>query len=131
MNHRITLLAAALLGFAGVSLGAFGAHALKPFLVQVGRFDTFELATRYQFYHALALLGVGILQLTYPGKKLRHAALCLLLGVVLFSGSLYMLCFSQLDVFGPITPVGGILLITGWVFVFLAVYTHDGQTSQK
>ena len=127
MNHRTTLLAAALLGFAGVSLGAFGAHALKPFLVQAGRFDTFELATRYQFYHALALLGVGILQLTYPGKKLRHAALFLLLGVLLFSGSLYMLCFSQLGIFGPITPVGGILLITGWVFIFLAVYTRDGQ----
>jgi uncharacterized membrane protein YgdD (TMEM256/DUF423 family) len=129
MNNRLTLLCAALLGGLAVMLGAFGAHALKPLLVENGRFDTFELATRYQFYHALALLGIGILQSTYTGKKLRNAALLMLFGVVLFSGSLYMLALSKLGVFGPVTPVGGVLLMAGWVFIFLAIYSRDGQAA--
>jgi uncharacterized membrane protein YgdD (TMEM256/DUF423 family) len=122
MNQRTTLLIAAAFGFTAVVLGAFGAHALKPMLVERGRFDVYELATRYQFYHTFALLAAGILQHWYRAKALRYAALSFTIGTVLFSGSLYALCFTTLTFFGPITPLGGVFLIFGWAALFLAIF---------
>jgi len=121
MNQRSTLLAASVLGALAVSIGAFGAHALKPTLIQSGKLEVFELATRYQFYHTLGLLAIGILQQFIPDKKLSYAALFMLIGTVLFSGSLYLLCFVKLGPVGLITPIGGVFLILGWVFLLLSV----------
>lgn len=115
--HKTGLVAGGVLGFLGVGLGAFGAHALKPFLVQNNRLDTFELAVRYQFYHALALLATGILIHFISSPKFKYAIICFLLGVLFFSGSLYTLCFTGIGVFGAITPFGGILLLLGWSFL--------------
>lgn len=122
MTQRTTLLTAATIGMLAVILGASGAHNLKPLLVQLGKFEVFELATRYQFYHALALLGVGILQSSYPSQTLRYASVCFLVGVLLFSGSLYFLCFIKLGGLGIVTPIGGLFLIGGWALLFLGVY---------
>ena len=121
MNQRTTLIAASVLGALAVSIGAFGAHALKPTLIQSGKLEVFELATRYQFYHTLALLAVGILQKFIADKKLEYASLFMLIGTVLFCGSLYLLCFVKRGAVGLVTPIGGVFLILGWVFLLLGV----------
>lgn len=121
MNQKTTLLSASALGLLAVVLGASGAHALKPLLSELGTEHAFELANRYQFYHTLALVGIGILMNSFSSKLLRYASLCLLIGTVLFSGSLYMLSLYKLGMFGPVTPVGGVFLIGGWALMFVGI----------
>jgi len=121
MNQRQTLTTAAILGMLGVLVGAFGAHALKPTLMASGRLETYELAVRYQFYHAFALLCTGILMHQFLSKRLQYAAILFVLGVIFFSGSLYVLCFTGIGVLGAITPIGGTLLIAAWIFLALGV----------
>lgn len=115
MNQRTTLLWACILGATGVMIGAFGAHALKPSLEAAGRLDTFETAVKYQFYHALALLATGLLMQQNAARMLHYAALLFALGVLLFSGSLYVLCLTGIGVLGAVTPLGGVLFIAGWI----------------
>lgn len=122
MNQRTSLLTGALFGLLGVALGAFGAHALKDMLTASGRLDTYELAVRYQFYHAFALLAVGILQHYLISKYLKIASIFFLSGTLLFSGSLYLLCFTNSTAFAMATPFGGVLLIFGWVFLAVGVF---------
>ena len=112
---------AALLGAATVGLGAFGAHGLKDFLVANGRLDTFDTAVTYQFYHTLALLAIGILFDKYNSKWLRYSAVSIIIGIIIFSGSLYVLCFTGITVLGAITPFGGVALILGWLFLFMSI----------
>lgn len=121
MNQQQTLLAGAAFGFLAVALGAFGAHALKPMLTQSGRLETYELAVRYQFYHTIMLFVASVLMMHIQNPKLQYAALFFTLGIFLFSGSLYLLCFTQLKV-GMITPVGGLCFLLGYVFLFLGIY---------
>ncbi|HYF67960.1 MAG TPA: DUF423 domain-containing protein [Ohtaekwangia sp.] len=121
MNQRSTLLAGAIFGFLGVCLGAFGAHALKPLLLQTGRLDTYELAVRYQFFHAFALLAAGALMQFNFSLRLKYGALCFVLGVLFFSGSLYVLAFTGWGVLGAVTPIGGLFLIFGWSFMGLGI----------
>jgi uncharacterized membrane protein YgdD (TMEM256/DUF423 family) len=117
MNQKQTLTTASITGVLTVALGAFGAHALKPMLTAAGRLETYELAVRYQFYHTLALLAVGILMGQFASKKLSYAAIFFLIGIIFFSGSLYVLCFTGLTILGAVTPIGGVLFILGWVFL--------------
>jgi uncharacterized membrane protein YgdD (TMEM256/DUF423 family) len=121
MNQRSSLLAGAILGALGVALGAFGAHAFKPMLVETGRLETYELAVRYEFYHALALLSAGILQQIIQTKYIRLASLFFLIGTILFSGSLYLLCITNNSLFAMATPFGGVLLIFGWVLLTIGI----------
>jgi len=121
MNQKLTLILAGTLGFLGVALGAFGAHALKPFLIETGRVDTFELAVRYQFYHALALLLIGVLQQSFTNTLLKRAALSMFSGVIVFSSSLFLLCFTGLSTIAVITPFGGVLLLVGWFLLIAGV----------
>lgn len=118
MSARLIIQLAALLGALGVGIGAFGAHGLRPMLEASGRFDTFETAVRYQFYHTLALLGVGILLQVRPELRGLGAVSWLWLsGVVIFSGSLYTLCFTGITKLGAVAPIGGLLLIAGWLYL--------------
>ncbi len=94
-----------------VSAGAFGAHALRGRL-EPRMLDTFEVGARYQMYHALAMVAVGLM-----GAAAAPAGWCFLVGTVLFSGSLYGLSITGAKVFGPITPVGGLLFIVGWALL--------------
>ncbi|MFN8357327.1 MAG: DUF423 domain-containing protein [Spirosomataceae bacterium] len=121
MNTKNTLIIGALLAGVGVALGAFGAHALKASLQAAGRFDTYETAVRYQFYHALGLLLVGLLNKAHPTKKLSYASLCMLVGVMIFSGSLYLICFTGVTMWGAVAPIGGTLLMISWGLVALGV----------
>lgn len=86
------------------------------------RSETYELAVRYQFYHAFALLAVGILQHYLVSGYLKTASIFFLAGTILFSGSLYLLCFSGSTAFAMVTPFGGVLLIFGWVFLAVGIF---------
>jgi uncharacterized membrane protein YgdD (TMEM256/DUF423 family) len=121
MNQRETLLCAASFGCLGVIIGAFGAHAFKEALATTGRLDTFEIAVRYQFYHAIAMLGVGVLMSQITSKMMSYSSLFFCLGIVFFSGSLYALCVTGEKILGAITPIGGIFFILGWIFLILGV----------
>ncbi|UPL47835.1 DUF423 domain-containing protein [Hymenobacter sublimis] len=121
MTARLILQLAALLGALGVGIGAFGAHGLRKMLEASGRFETFETAVRYQFYHALALLAVGILLHVKPElRSLGTVAWLWLGGVLVFSGSLYVLCLTGITKLGAVTPIGGVLLVAGWIVLLLA-----------
>lgn len=121
MNSKNILTTAAILGALSVAIGAFGAHGLKPLLLEHGRLETFETAVKYQFYHTLAIFGLGILMLKYPDRNFKNSALSMIVGIVIFSGSLYVLCLTNIAVLGAITPIGGLMFILGWIFMALGV----------
>ncbi len=106
-------------GFLAVAAGAFGAHFLKN---RLSAFDlaTFETAARYQIYHALALLAVSALAHTRPSATVTASGWCMLFGTTLFSGSLYGLTLGGWKWLGPITPLGGLLLLAGWLLLAVA-----------
>ena len=115
MNGKNILTIAGISGALAVGLGAFGAHSLESLLTQNGRLDTFQTAVNYHFYHTLALVGIGILALIKPDwKGIPFAAWCMVLGIVVFSGSLYFLSLSGITWLGAITPLGGLAFILGW-----------------
>jgi len=112
---------AAVFGTLAVIFGAFGAHALEELLVSTGREDTYETAVDYHFYHSLALLFIGILYHLFPEKKrLNFSAIFFIAGILIFSGSLYFLCLSQITWLGAITPLGGLSFILGWVMLLFS-----------
>ncbi len=113
MDARKTLaIAGALIALATV-LGAFGAHALKAHL-SPDKLAVYETAVRYHFIHALGLLVIGVLLRSADGNLLRWSATLVLVGIILFSGSLYLLTFGAPRLLGVVTPLGGLALIGGW-----------------
>ena len=122
MQKQTSLLLGAISGGLAVAIGAFGAHALKPLLMETGREATFELAVRYQFYHTLALLATGLLTSETSRRALRYSSLCFILGIIFFSGSLYVLCFTGIKMLGAVTPFGGVFFILGWILLGVGVY---------
>ncbi len=122
MNQKLTLLISAVLGTLAVGLGAFGAHALKNLLTQNGRLETYELAVRYHFYHTLALLLTGLLMDKFQSSHLNYAALFFLLGIILFSGSLYTYALTNKTSFAMITPLGGVCFLAGWMLMAFSFY---------
>jgi uncharacterized membrane protein YgdD (TMEM256/DUF423 family) len=112
--ERLWLLLGAAYGFIAVALGAFGAHALKQRL-SAEMLAVWRTAVEYQFYHALALLLLGVLVRQYPAASFNAAGYCFTAGVLLFSGSLYALALSDVRVLGAVTPLGGLLFLAGWV----------------
>lgn len=117
---KLFIQSGAVLGLLGVAIGAFGAHALEKMLEASGRAATFETAVKYQFYHALALVLIGILAKEIPSKFLTYSGYCLLVGVLIFSGALYTICFTGIKAFGAVAPIGGTLMIIGWGLLFFA-----------
>lgn len=124
MNVKNTLLAGVVFAFLSVALGAFGAHAFKPMLVASDRLETYELAARYQFYHSLALLITGMLQHVFGARLFRFASIAFVSGILLFSGSLYLLCFTGNTAIAMVTPVGGLFFMTGWFLLGLGIYKN-------
>ena len=124
--HKGFLKWAAFLGALAVALGAFGAHGLKK-IVDADAVATFDTGVRYQFYHVFALLVVAILYERFPNKWLRYSGTCLLIGILLFSGSLYVLTALKatetvgLRGVGVVTPIGGLVFILGWLFLLVGV----------
>lgn len=114
---NIVLTIAAFYGMSAVILGAFGAHAFKKIL-HVDKLASFEVGVRYQMYHAIALLAIGFFLNLSTGIE-RSAAWCLIAGTFIFSVSIYFLSFADywgtnLKFLGPITPIGGLLMVAGW-----------------
>lgn len=110
---RRLLLLATLAGGSAVALGAFGAHLLKDRL-PADLLLIFETAVRYQMYHALVLLGLGLWSRDSLQPGLRWAAYLICLGMLIFSGSLYLLVLTGIRTWGAVTPIGGLCLLAGW-----------------
>jgi uncharacterized membrane protein YgdD (TMEM256/DUF423 family) len=116
---RTFMLVGALAGFLGVTLGAFGAHGLRGRLTPE-MLAVFETGVRYHLYHALALLLVAALAARLDGRLILAAGWLLTAGIVLFSGSLYLLALTGATILGAITPVGGVAFLLGWAALALA-----------
>jgi len=121
--NKTYLITASLLGALAVALGAFGAHGLKR-IVDAESVATFQTGVQYQVYHTFALLAAAILYERFPNKWIKWAGTCFIIGIVLFSGSLYLLTLLKaadqvgLRGVGIITPIGGMFFIAGWLFLF-------------
>ncbi|ALN17492.1 DUF423 domain-containing protein [Ectopseudomonas mendocina] len=118
---RFWLLLSAFAGFTGVALGAFAAHGLKNRLTPE-YLAVFQTGTHYQLVHALALFGVGLLALHMPGRLVNLAGGAFAVGILLFSGSLYLLTLSGIGKLGMITPFGGVAFLLGWLCLGLAAW---------
>ena len=116
MSARMMLVLAAVLGALAVSAGAFGTHLLAEKLTD-RQMNNFEVAARYQMYHALALAITGLLALRQPVASLRIAGVCFFAGTLVFSGLLYALALGGPSILGAIVPIGGTALIAGWVLL--------------
>ncbi|MGY4534058.1 uncharacterized membrane protein YgdD (TMEM256/DUF423 family) [Pseudomonas sp. TE3786] len=118
---RVFVMLAAFFGFSGVALGAFAAHGLKSRL-SAEYLAVFQTGTHYQLIHALALFAVALLSLHLPGRLLNAAGWMFVLGILLFSGSLYLLTLTGISTLGIITPFGGLAFLAGWLCLGLAAW---------
>ncbi len=120
--HKRFLITAAILGALTVAMGAFGAHGLKA-IVPPEALTIYETGVKYQFYHVFALAITAILYEKYPSQTLINACACFIMGMLLFCGSLYVLTLKAatgiewLSFVGPVTPVGGLFFIVGWLLL--------------
>ncbi|HSV11296.1 MAG TPA: DUF423 domain-containing protein [Hanamia sp.] len=124
--HKGYLKTAAILGALSVALGAFAAHTLKQ-NISVNALEIFETAVKYQFYHVFALLIAGIIYKEFPNKFVNWSGKLFIAGIILFSGSLYLLTavkavlLANYNWIGAITPLGGLCFILGWIFLFIGI----------
>lgn len=129
MAYRWLLLWSSFFGATGVGLGAFAAHGLKKIL-SADALAVWETAVRYQFYHALVLLILFVLLQVKPLQGVTQAAKLMIVGTLCFSGSLYLMMLTGMKILGPVTPLGGTLLIIGWLRLFYAgIKNHAGSPS--
>src|ERR1700750_1955157 len=117
---------AAVLCFLAVALGAFGAHSLRSTLEAHGMIDVWNKAVFYQFIHATALLALALY-----GSINRGACMLLLIGILLFSGSLYLLALTNLRWLGAVTPVGGLCFLVGWAWLGLGTPKETPSTIRR
>jgi uncharacterized membrane protein YgdD (TMEM256/DUF423 family) len=120
---RNLLIIGSLFAALSVLLGAFGAHALKNRL-SIEDLAIFEIAVRYQMYHALGILFMGVASFYLTEKLVSIPAYFMILGIIIFSGSLLLLVFTNLRWFGAITPIGGFCLIIGWLLLAYNIYFY-------
>lgn len=134
MNNK-KLITIGILGVIAVAFGALGAHALKlkmnEGIITPDQLNGFDTGVKYQMYHTLALLGLFIFSKQYQGKLITYAYYLFLAGIIFFSGSLYLLCTRNLwqaewlKVLGPITPIGGLFFIAGWICIALIGFRKE------
>lgn len=126
---KVLFTVGALFGALAVIVGAFGAHKLKLSL-SPEQLQTFETGVKYQFYHVFAICIVGMLWLKFPAANWSLPAICFIIGILFFSGSLYLLACKELlnlsatakSIIGPITPIGGLFFIIGWVSLAIKIF---------
>ncbi|MFN8115125.1 MAG: DUF423 domain-containing protein [Bacteroidia bacterium] len=134
-TKKLTLIG--LLGAIAVALGALGAHFLKSKLptglITPDQLNGFDTAVKYQMYHTLAMLALVLLSKNTSHKFINWAYNCFFIGIIMFSGSLYFLCTRNLfgaewlKVLGPITPIGGLFFIAGWIFLALVAFNKESK----
>ena len=117
---RFFFLSGAVAAFIAVALGAFGAHSLKTKL-SADMLNIFEIGVRYQMYHALGLIAVAWATTRWPEANLNAAGWAFIVGIVVFSGSLYLLSATDIRWLGAITPIGGLAFLTGWAILIWSI----------
>ena len=114
---KLIIILAGVNGFMAVSIGAFAAHMLRDRL-SPELLNTFQTGVQYHMYHALALLGIGLMMLNFSASNLlRISAYLMMSGILLFSGSLYLLSITGIRWLGAITPLGGLCFLTAWALI--------------
>ena len=125
--HKRFLIAGSIFAGLGVALGAFGAHGLQNLTQDEKILHGFQTAVQYQVYHAFALLITGIIFEKFSDRLIRWAGNCFITGIILFSGSLYLITFLKIQesdavkIVGPITPIGGLFFIAGWLLLLIGL----------
>jgi len=122
MTHRTIFLTGCVFSFLSIAIGAFGAHALEDILIERGLKETYQTGVFYHVFHAIAILVLGILQKSSPHRLISLAAYLMILGILLFSGSLYALSITGIKQLGIITPFGGLVLMISWCVLLLYGY---------
>ncbi len=123
---KFFLIAGAVNGFLSVALGAFGAHLLEG-RIEDKYLATWETAVQYQMFHAVALVAIGILmssKLLGAVSSLNTAGYLILAGIIIFSGSLYVLSLTGIGVLGAITPIGGVAFLAGWIMLIVSAVKY-------
>lgn len=120
MKNQTTLILGAVFMALGVLLGAFGAHELKSSL-SPEMLAVYKTGVEYQFYHSLGLLLIGLIGFQVKSRYIQWSSLLITIGIILFSGSLYVLTLSGIKAIGAITPVGGLSFVAGWIFLAIAI----------
>jgi uncharacterized membrane protein YgdD (TMEM256/DUF423 family) len=121
MKNQTTLFSGAIFMALAVVLGAFGAHALKTRL-SPEMLQAYKTGVEYQFYHSLGLLLIGVIGFHINSKWIRWSGILLMAGIILFSGSLYVLSISGLKVLGAVTPFGGLSFVAGWICLATGIW---------
>lgn len=126
MMKRRFLASGALLALIATIFGALGAHAFKSVL-STDQLESFKTATQYQFYHALALIAVGIIYAHWPDKFMMWSGYLFLSGILIFSGSIYILSTKEIShihapFLGPLTPIGGLCFMMGWISFIISLF---------
>lgn len=129
--HNRYLAAGAIFGGLAVILGAFGAHGLEKLTTDEKILHSFQTGVQYQMYHALALVGVAALFEKVTLRMAKWACICFIAGIFLFSGSLYLISFLKIQgyevgIVGPLTPLGGLFFIAGWLFLLAGAVKKNG-----
>ncbi len=123
MSKTIIMTASVLLALA-VAIGAFGAHGLKS-QISAEMLQSYKTGVEYHFYHALGLLLIGVVAVFIPSAYVKWSAILLFAGIILFSGSLYVLAITSIKWLGAITPFGGLSFIAGWILLFIGVWKGE------
>ena len=128
MNSRSMVVTAAIFGFLGVALGAFGAHGLAAhFAAHPDLEPTFETAVQYHLLHAATLIGAAWVAERFPGRAAGLAGWLFAAGIVLFSGSLYVLSIFDVRIMGAVAPLGGLALLGGWLCLGIAAWRSPAR----
>ena len=122
---KLILSTASILGFMSIILGAFGAHLLEDYLVFSDKLNSFETAVKYQFYHVFFLMILGLCYDQFNKSFIKYAFFSVMMGVFLFSGSLYVMCLTNNNMFGILTPFGGFFLIIAWLLFLFSMRFHS------
>jgi len=121
---KLILSTASILGFMSIILGAFGAHLLEDYLIFSDKLNSFETAVKYQFYHVFFLMILGLCYDQFNKNLIKYAFFSVLMGVFLFSGSLYVMCLTNNNMLGVLTPFGGFFLIIAWLLFLFSMRFH-------
>ena len=124
MRKHILVLAS-FLGAISVLIGAMGTHIFEEYLISLDRLETFEISIKYQFYHVFLLLVLGLCYNQFNKKFIKASFFFVLLGFLLFCGSLYLLCFTDNSFFGLFTPLGGLSFICAWLCLLFSIRSED------
>ena len=112
---KFSIISGAAFAALSVAFGAFGSHLLKENLMNSGYYETFQIAIKYQMFHALGLIICGILLKSHNSSLINFAVVGFFIGIILFSGSLYGISLMDLKFFGILTPIGGVAFLFGWI----------------